>query len=139
MHKRRIDMLAPIYKQLSLASYQEFFQQLTDELAATTADMMDLKLFILHMKVRLLGARFPQKKRDEAQAKVNELALKAVQYYMIWLQSWSKDGKEVEQLDEYYHRWYLMAMFKIARWSRPTDYSSANEATRATCGHACTA
>lgn len=117
MHKRRIDLLTPIYKQLSLASYQEFFQQLTDELASTYADMMELKQFILHMKVRILGPKvFSEKKRDDAQQKVNELALNAIQFYQIWLQSWSKDGKEVETLDEYYHRWYLMAMFKIARW-----------------------
>jgi hypothetical protein len=117
MHKRRIDLLTPIYKQLSVASYQEFFQQLTDELATTYSDMMELKQFILQMKVRLLGKKFSEKKRDDAQQKVNELALNAIQFYQIWLQSWSKDGKEVDTLDEYYHRWYLMAMFKIARWS----------------------
>lgn len=115
MHKRRIDLLTPIQKQLSIASYQEFYQQLTDELATTYAEMMELKQFILQMKVRLLGKKFTEKKRDEAQAKINELALHAIQFYQLWLQSWSKDGKPVEKLDEYYHRWYLMAMFKIAR------------------------
>lgn len=120
MHKRRIDLLTPIYSQLSVASYQEFYQQLTDEIASTYAEMVELKQLILQMKVRILGKKFPEKKRDDAQQKLNELSLNAIKFYSIWLQSWSKDGKEVEILDEYYHRWYLMAMFKIARWSKHT-------------------
>ena len=117
MHKRRIDLLTPIYKQLSVASYQEFYQQLTDEIATTYSEMMELKQYILTLKIRLLGKKFPEKKREDAQQKINELALQSIQHYQIWLQSWSKDGKPVETLDPYYHRWYLMAMFKIARWS----------------------
>ncbi len=42
-------------------------------------------------------------------------SLKSIQFYNIWLQSWSKDGSELKELDPYYHRWYLSAMFKIAR------------------------
>lgn len=116
MHKRRIDLLAPIASKLSVAAYQEFYQQITDEVASCYAEMMELKSFIYHMKVKVLGAKFSEKQRKSAQSKINELCLKAIQFYQAWLASWSKDGSmEVKELDPYYHRWYLMAMFKVAR------------------------
>lgn len=109
MHKRRIDLLQPVLKDLSVASYQELFQQLSDEIATTYGEMVDLKI----AQHAHRASSDPEKRK--AQVKINELSLKSIQFYNIWLQSWSKDGSELKELDPYYHRWYLSAMFKIAR------------------------
>jgi hypothetical protein len=44
MHKRRIDALSPILKELNAAVYGDFCKQIYDEVARTYAEMVDLKV-----------------------------------------------------------------------------------------------
>jgi len=41
--------------------------------------------------------------------------MKGISYYEMWLKTFEKNGKEPEQLDEAYHRPYIVNLFEVAR------------------------
>ncbi|CAH2322021.1 KIF1-binding [Pelobates cultripes] len=107
MHKRRVDMLEPMCKELNPQYYLLVCRQLQFELADTYYEMMDLKVAIGN-------------KLDELDShtikKINTLAQSAINYYEMFLDSLrSPDKKFPEKLDEDVLRPALVAKFHIAR------------------------
>jgi hypothetical protein len=123
--KRRIDLLTPIQSTLSPSAYLEFYQQITDEVAGMYMEMAELK----HIQNRENAG----KERQSAQEKINQLALKSVQYYQLWIKTFEKketdsaaaalSGKSrtitpetsPASFDAAYQHCYLNAHFYIAR------------------------
>uniref|UniRef100_A0A8C9RZT2 KIF-binding protein n=1 Tax=Scleropages formosus TaxID=113540 RepID=A0A8C9RZT2_SCLFO len=107
MHKRRVDMLEPICKDLNAQYYLLICRQLQFELAETYYEMMDLKLALAN-------------KQDELDAhsikKFNHLCNASIKYYQKFLDSIrSPEGKFPEKLEEDVLRPALVAKFRIAR------------------------
>jgi len=92
LHKRRLDLLEEGLLNLSPGHFLELYQQLTHEVAGAYSAMVDLKL-------ALLDAR-PAPQRADAVAKVNSLALKAIERYLRWIQSFHFGEKEKEQKEQ---------------------------------------
>ncbi|XP_040292072.1 KIF-binding protein isoform X2 [Bufo bufo] len=107
MHKRRIDMLEPLCKELNPQYYLLVCRQLQFELADTYYEMMDLKVAIGN-------------KLDEMDShtikKINILAQAAIKFYEMFLDSLkSPDKKFPEKLEDDVLRPALVAKFHIAR------------------------
>ncbi|KAG8435278.1 hypothetical protein GDO86_013287 [Hymenochirus boettgeri] len=107
MHKRRIDMLEPLCKELNPQYYLLVCRQLQFELADTFYEMMDLKVAIGN-------------KLDEMDShtikKINSLALAAIKYYEMFLDSLRGPDKIFpEKLEEDVLRPAMVAKFHIAR------------------------
>ncbi|KAI5617449.1 KIF1-binding protein-like, partial [Silurus asotus] len=107
MHKRRVDMLEPICKDLNAQYYLLICRQLQFELAETFYEMMDLKLAVAE-------------KQDQPDAhtikKFNHLCLASIKYYQMFLDSIrSPEGKFPEKLEDDILRPALVAKFRIAR------------------------
>ncbi|KAL4640878.1 KIF1-binding protein [Arapaima gigas] len=107
MHKRRVDMLEPICKDLNAQYYLLICRQLQFELAETYYEMMDLKLALAN-------------KQDELDAhtikKFNHLCNASIKYYQTFLDSIrSPEGKFPEKLEDDVLRPALVAKFRIAR------------------------
>ncbi|XP_069609507.1 KIF-binding protein isoform X1 [Ranitomeya imitator] len=107
MHKRRVDMLEPICKELNPQYYLLICRQLQFELADTYYEMMDLKVAIGN-------------KLDEMDShtikKINSLAQSAIKFYEMFLDSLrSPDKKFPEKLEDDVLRPALVAKFHIAR------------------------
>ncbi|KAG8552226.1 hypothetical protein GDO81_004443 [Engystomops pustulosus] len=107
MHKRRIDMLEPLCKELNPQYYLLICRQLQFEIADTYYEMMDLKVAIGN-------------KLDEMDShtikKINSLAQSAIKYYEMFLDSLrSPDKKFPEKLEDDVLRPALVAKFHIAR------------------------
>ncbi|XP_040218124.1 KIF-binding protein [Rana temporaria] len=107
MHKRRIDMLEPLCKELNPQFYLLICRQLQFEIADTYYEMMDLKVAIGN-------------KLDEMDShtikKINSLSQSAIKYYEMFLDSLrSPDKKFPEKLQEDVLRPALVAKFHIAR------------------------
>ncbi|XP_006630631.2 KIF-binding protein [Lepisosteus oculatus] len=107
MHKRRIDMLEPICKDLNAQYYLLICRQLQFELAETYYEMMDLKLALAD-------------KQDELDAhtvkKFNHLCAASIKYYKMFLDSIrTPDGKFPEKLEDDVLRPALVAKFRVAR------------------------
>ncbi|XP_078499337.1 KIF-binding protein [Lissotriton helveticus] len=107
MHKRRIDMLEPLCKEINPQYYLLICRQLQFELADTYYEMMDLKIAI--------GNRLDELDCHTIK-KINTLALSAIKYYEMFLDSLkSPDKKFPEILEEDVVRPALVAKFHIAR------------------------
>ncbi|XP_077115126.1 KIF-binding protein [Ranitomeya variabilis] len=107
MHKRRVDMLEPICKELNPQYYLLICRQLQFELADTYYEMMDLKVAIGN-------------KLDEMDShtikKINSLAQSAIKFYEMFLDSLrSPDKKFPDKLEDDVVRPALVAKFHIAR------------------------
>lgn len=107
MHKRRVDMLEPLCKELNPQYYLLVCRQLQFEMADTYYEMMDLKVAIGN-------------KLDEMDShtikKINSLAQSAIKFYEMFLDSLrSPDKKFPEILEEDVVRPALVAKFHIAR------------------------
>lgn len=107
MHKRRVDMLEPICKDLNAQYYLLISRQLQFELAETFYEMMDLKLAVAE-------------KQDQPDAhiikKFNHLCSASIKYYQVFLDSIrSPEGKFPEKLEDDLLRPALVAKFRIAR------------------------
>ncbi|KAJ8359922.1 hypothetical protein SKAU_G00164470 [Synaphobranchus kaupii] len=107
MHKRRVDMLEPMCRDLNAQYYLLICRQLQFELAETYYEMMDLKLAIAD-------------KQDELDShtikKFNHLCTASMKYYQMFLDSVrSPDGKFPEKLEDEVLRPALVAKFRIAR------------------------
>ncbi|KAG9485071.1 hypothetical protein GDO78_008270 [Eleutherodactylus coqui] len=107
MHKRRVDMLEPLCKELNPQYYLLVCRQLQFELADTYYEMMDLKVAIGN-------------KLDELDShtikKINSLVQAAIKFYEMFLDSLrSPDKKFPEKLEEDVVRPALVAKFHIAR------------------------
>lgn len=107
MHKRRIDMLEPLCKELNPQFYLLICRQLQFEIADTYYEMMDLKVAIGN-------------KLDEMDShtikKINSLSQSAIKFYEMFLDSLrSPDKKFPEKLQEDVLRPALVAKFHIAR------------------------
>lgn len=110
MHKRRIDMLTEVLKELSLQHYLLVCRQLMFEIADTYSTMMDLKLAIMESSGE--GVRpTPHHVR-----KMNSLINDSIKYYQEYLNT-LKGGKPVypDQFPENDVRAGLVAMFCIGR------------------------
>ncbi|OCT70066.1 KIF-binding protein [Xenopus laevis] len=107
MHKRRVDMLEPLCKELNPQYYLLICRQLQFELADTTYEMMDLKVAI--------GNKLDEMD-THTMKKINSLAQTAIKYYEMFLDSLrSPDQKFPEKLEEDVLRPALVAKFRIAR------------------------
>ncbi|XP_039552183.1 KIF-binding protein isoform X2 [Passer montanus] len=107
MHKRRIDMLEPIYTDLNPQYYLLIRRQLQCELADTYYEMMDLKVAI--------GNRL-EKLDSHTVKKINSLAQFAIKYYELFLDSLRNPDKVFpEKLEEDVLRPAMVAKFHIAR------------------------
>ncbi|KAJ8013708.1 hypothetical protein DPEC_G00032590 [Dallia pectoralis] len=107
MHKRRVDMLEPICKDLNAQYYLLICRQLQFELAETYYEMMDLKLAVAN-------------KQDDLDAhtikKFNSLCAASVKFYQMFLDSVrSPDGKWPDKLEDEVLRPALVAKFRVAR------------------------
>ncbi|KAM4608041.1 KIF-binding protein [Discoglossus pictus] len=107
MHKRRVDMLEPLCKELNPQYYLLVCRQLQFELADTYYEMMDLKVAIGN-------------KLDEMDShiikKINTLAQSAITFYNMFLDSLRNPEKKFpEKLDEDVVRPAMVAKFHIAR------------------------
>lgn len=107
MHKRRVDMLEPVCKDLNAQYYLLICRQLQFELAETFYEMMDLKLAVAE-------------KQDQPEAhtikKFNHLCSASIKYYQMFLDSTrSPEGKFPEKLEDDLLRPALVAKFRIAR------------------------
>jgi hypothetical protein len=115
LEKRRIDLLTDIWKQLGQAAYLEFYQQLADEIAACYASMCEAKLKLSKVDMSDGQRSVP----PAAQQKINQLALKAIEFYQIWINTWFDDKKNLKfpELNQQpdYQRWFFLAHFNIAR------------------------
>ncbi|NWR59082.1 KBP protein, partial [Bucorvus abyssinicus] len=107
MHKRRIDMLEPLYTDLNPQYYLLISRQLQFELADTYYEMMDLKVAI--------GNRLEELDSHTIK-KINSLAQLAIKYYELFLDSLRNPDKVFpEQLEEDVLRPAMVAKFHIAR------------------------
>ncbi|CAI5774549.1 KIF-binding protein [Podarcis lilfordi] len=107
MHKRRIDMLEPIYAGLNPQYYLLLSRQLQFELADTYYEMMDLKVAIGN-KLEELDSHTIKK--------INSLAQMAMKYYELFLDSLRNPDKIFpETLEEDVLRPAMVAKFHIAR------------------------
>lgn len=107
MHKRRVDMLEPICKDLNAQYYLLICRQLQFELAETYYEMMDLKLSVAD-------------KQDQPDVhtikKFNLLCSSSTKYYQMFLDSIrSPEGKFPEKLEDDLLRPALVAKFRVAR------------------------
>nr|A8WE67.1 RecName: Full=KIF-binding protein; AltName: Full=KIF1-binding protein [Danio rerio]ABW89743.1 kif1-binding protein [Danio rerio] len=107
MHKRRVDMLEPICKDLNAQYYLLICRQLQFELAETYYEMMDLKLAVAD-------------KLDQPDVhtikKFNHLCSSSMKYYQMFLDSTrSPEGKFPEKLEDDLLRPALVAKFRVAR------------------------
>ncbi|XP_069835215.1 KIF-binding protein isoform X2 [Dendropsophus ebraccatus] len=107
MHKRRIDMLEPLCKELNPQYYLLVCRQLQFELADTYYEMMDLKVAI--------GNKLDEMDSHTVK-KINSLAQSAIKFYEMFLDSLrSPDKKFPEKLEDDVLRPALVAKFHIAR------------------------
>ncbi|XP_016412415.1 KIF1-binding protein homolog [Sinocyclocheilus rhinocerous] len=107
MHKRRVDLLEPICKDLNAQYYLLICRQLQFELAETYYEMMDLKLAVAD-------------KQDQPDVhtikKFNHLCSSSMKYYQMFLDSTrSPEGKFPEKLEDDLLRPALVAKFRLAR------------------------
>lgn len=107
MHKRRVDMLEPVCKDLNAQYYLLICRQLQFELAETYYEMMDLKLAVAD-------------KQDQPDVhtikKFNNLCSSSMKYYQMFLDSIrSPEGKFPEKLEDDLLRPALVAKFRVAR------------------------
>ncbi|XDV50236.1 hypothetical protein PO909_019324 [Leuciscus waleckii] len=107
MHKRRVDMLEPVCKDLNAQYYLLICRQLQFELAETYYEMMDLKLAVAD-------------KQDQPDVhtikKFNLLCSSSTKYYQMFLDSVrSPEGKFPEKLEDDLLRPALVAKFRVAR------------------------
>ncbi|XP_052469099.1 KIF-binding protein-like isoform X1 [Carassius gibelio] len=107
MHKRRVDLLEPVCKDLNARYYLLICRQLQFELAETCYEMMDLKLAVAD-------------KQDEPDVhtikKFNHLCSSSMKYYQMFLDSIrSPEGKFPEKLEDDLLRPALVAKFRVAR------------------------
>ncbi|KAM3913302.1 KIF-binding protein [Leptodactylus fuscus] len=107
MHKRRIDMLEPLCKELNPQYYLLVCRQLQFELADTYYEMMDLKVAI--------GNKLDEMDSHTVK-KINSLAQSAIKFYEMFLDSLrNPDKKFPEKLEDDVLRPALVAKFHIAR------------------------
>ncbi|XP_051508044.1 KIF-binding protein [Myxocyprinus asiaticus] len=120
MHKRRVDMLEPICKDLNAQYYLLICRQMQFELAETYYEMMDLKLAVAD-------------KQDQPDVhtikKFNHLCSSSIKYYQMFLDSIrSPEGKFPEKLEDDLLRPALVAKFRVARLQ--SKFISSNLATQ---------
>jgi len=108
MHKRRLTKLEPLLEELNKSAYFDFYQQLSDEIAHTYTDLVELKLVMNQQEAA-------KKATMSSINKLNDLALKALAYYENWLKTFETNGQEPATLNESYHRAYLSNLLAIAR------------------------
>ncbi|XP_053307035.1 KIF-binding protein [Spea bombifrons] len=107
MHKRRVDMLEPLCKELNPQYYLLVCRQIQFELADTYYEMMDLKVAI--------GNKLDEMDMHTIK-KINTLAQSAINYYEMFLDSLrNPDKKFPEKLDDDVLRPAMVAKFHIAR------------------------
>ncbi|XP_051503560.1 KIF-binding protein-like [Myxocyprinus asiaticus] len=107
MHKRRVDILEPICKDLNAQYYLLICRQLQFELAETYYEMMDLKLSVADK----------QDQQDVHTIKMfNHLCSSSMKFYQMFLDSIrSPEGRFPEKLEDDLLRPALVAKFHIAR------------------------
>lgn len=109
MHKRRLDMLECIIPELNAKVYIEFYQQLCDEVASIYMQMAELKGVLNH-------DRKHGPERNKASMKINELCLKSVQFYQMWILSFDKEMRtEPSTVEPEHYQCFMGSLFCIAR------------------------
>lgn len=104
MHKRRVDLLDPIQRVLNSHFFLELYQQLCHEIAQIHTEIYELK-----------AQEAPTQYSDAHQQKLNSSLLAAISNYQKWLETWLKDRKPPETLDETYQQSYISVLFYVAR------------------------
>ncbi|XP_039593560.1 KIF-binding protein [Polypterus senegalus] len=107
MHKRRIDMLEPVCKDLNPQYYLLICRQLQFELGDTYFEMMDLKIALANKQESL---------DSHTIKKINHLIYSSISFYEQFLESLKNaENKFPEKLEEDVLRPALVAKFRIAR------------------------
>lgn len=108
MHKRRVDLLEPVYKELSVEIYTLLVRQLVFELAETYSAMMDIKIEQLRSD--------PSTTTPAAIKKINTLVELSANCFQTFLGTLSgPDGSIPEKYSEDTTRPALVAYFHLGR------------------------
>ena len=108
MHKRRVDMLETVWKELNPQHYMLVCRQLIYEIAETLSIMLDLKLALLEE-----GSNQPN---PHAVRKINQLTAQSIQRYQDYLKTLqTSDGKLPEKFSSDDERPALVAHFCVGR------------------------
>ncbi len=108
MHKRRVDLLFPVYKELNVQIYTLLVRQLIYELAETYSAMMDIKIDIVK--------REPSKMTPANIKKINELVDLSVNSFRAYLATLNNsDGSLPEKFLPEDTRPALVAYFHLGR------------------------
>ncbi|XP_075072574.1 KIF-binding protein-like [Mixophyes fleayi] len=119
MHKRRIDMLEPLCKELNPQYYLLVCRQLQFELADTYYEILNLKV--------AMGNKLDEMDSHTVK-KINILAQSAIRFYEMFLDSLRSPNKKFpEKLEEDVLRPALLAKFHIARLYGKLVTSDAKE------------
>lgn len=107
MHKRRVDLLEPVCRDLNARFYLLIHRQLQFELAETFYEMMDLKLTVANRQEQLDG---------HALKKFNQLCSASISYYQAFVDSVrSPEGQLPARLEDELLRPTLVAVFRVGR------------------------
>ncbi|CAJ1048859.1 KIF-binding protein [Xyrichtys novacula] len=110
MHKRRVDMLEPVFNDLNSQYFLMIRRQLMFELAETYNEMMDLKLTLANRQADT------QSLDNHTIKKFNHLCSASAKFFQMFLDSLrSPEGKAPEHLEEEVLRPALVARFRVAR------------------------
>jgi len=105
MHRRRADLLEPLYKELHPDHYLLTIRQILFELGEIFSDLVDLK------RKRWQAEQANQK----FSKKVNQLTKQAVLYFQTFLDTMKVEGKDPEKYNEDTVRPALLANFYLGR------------------------
>lgn len=109
MHKRRVDMLQDILKQISPQFYLMIYRQVQFELGETFSEMLDNKLAMLEMS--------EQPPTQHAVRKINSLCLQSIEQFQNYVTTLndSKTKAPPEKYSEEDERPVLVAHFRMGR------------------------
>ncbi|GAB6029170.1 hypothetical protein CHUAL_004946 [Chamberlinius hualienensis] len=107
MHKRRINLLEDVLKGVNPKYYFDFCRQIYFEVGETYTELMDLKLSILNETTATAT--------QHAVLKVHSLAVKAIQSFQSYVNSYKSNGELPDELPENFARPILLAHVFMGR------------------------
>eukprot|EP00742_Colponemidia_sp_Colp-10_P007960 GILJ01008587.1.p1 GENE.GILJ01008587.1~~GILJ01008587.1.p1 ORF type:complete len:567 (+),score=80.61 GILJ01008587.1:30-1703(+) len=108
MHKRRVELLSPLLKELSPFAYVATFRDIAFEVAEINHELLDIKL-----ADRLKRAAQPLTSKDVQ--RINQYGLSGLEALELFLRTFEKGGKPPLEVDDELLQWYLTARFNRAR------------------------
>eukprot|EP00743_Colponemidia_sp_Colp-15_P005870 GILK01006309.1.p1 GENE.GILK01006309.1~~GILK01006309.1.p1 ORF type:complete len:568 (+),score=84.43 GILK01006309.1:43-1704(+) len=108
MHKRRIELLSPLLKELSPFAYVATFRDIAFEIAEIYHELLDIKL-----ADRLKRAAQPLTSKDVQ--RINQYGWSGLEALELFLRTFEKGGKPPVEVEDELLQWYLTARFNRAR------------------------